>query len=136
MASLRSPSGRTPSDSADNDSDFNVNYSLNDYQRDTFVTAQYPQYGTGSERALVYTILKLNGEAGECAEAVGKHLRGDYDWDTLISILSKELGDVLWYIANASNEIGLGLADVAFGNINKLRDRSARNLIRGSGDDR
>lgn len=111
-------------------------YTLNDYQRDAARTAIYPEHGTGSERALIYLTLKLAGEAGECAQHVGKYLRGDYDWATLTDILTKELGDVSWYIAMASGEIGFTFGDIATYNILKLSDRESRNVLHGDGDER
>jgi NTP pyrophosphatase (non-canonical NTP hydrolase) len=111
-------------------------YTLDDYQRDASRTAIYPGNGSGSERALIYLILKLAGEAGECAQHVGKYLRGDYDWPTLIAILRKELGDVSWYTAMASGEIGSKFSDIAIDNILKLSDRESRGVLHGDGDDR
>lgn len=43
---------------------------LNSYQDAAITTAIYP--GQGSFNGLIYTTLKLNGEAGELAEKVGK----------------------------------------------------------------
>jgi len=47
--------------------------------------------------------------------------------------LSKELGDVLWYVANLAAEIGLDLDAIAQRNIEKLRSRRERNGIAGFG---
>jgi NTP pyrophosphatase (non-canonical NTP hydrolase) len=51
-------------------------------------------------------------------------------------MLSKELGDVLWYVAVLSERLGLKMEDVAKGNIQKLEDRNKRGKIRGKGDNR
>ena len=47
-----------------------------------------------------------------------------------------ELGDVLWYIAQLSSELGFELNDVASENLRKLSSRSKRGVISGSGDSR
>ena len=50
--------------------------------------------------------------------------------------LKKEIGDVLWYAAGLSAELGLSLEDVAAFNIAKLQSRKERGVIKGSGDNR
>jgi NTP pyrophosphatase (non-canonical NTP hydrolase) len=109
---------------------------MNEYQQVATNFAIYP--GKGHFLGLVYTALKMNGEAGEIAEKVGKIMRDD------ASILSEEkraallleLGDVLWYIAACAKELGYSLEQVANANIEKLASRSARGKLQGSGDNR
>ena len=48
----------------------------------------------------------------------------------------KEIGDVLWYCAPLSRELGYDLDEVARMNVEKLRSRMQRHLISGSGDNR
>lgn len=113
-----------------------VVFGLESYQKAATEFAIYP--GKGTFAGIVYTALKMNGEAGEIAEKIGKVMRDD------ASILSREkraallleLGDVLWYIAAMSNELGYSLAEVANVNIQKLASRSARGKLSGSGDNR
>ena len=86
----------------------------------------------------IYPTLGLVGEAGEVAEKMKKVLR---DNDGVISEekkeeITKELGDVLWYIANLSKELNVSLEDVAQKNIEKLQSRQQRNELHGSGDNR
>jgi NTP pyrophosphatase (non-canonical NTP hydrolase) len=50
--------------------------------------------------------------------------------------LSRELGDVLWYVAEIATHLGLDLGDVAANNTDKLLDRKDRGVLDGSGDDR
>jgi NTP pyrophosphatase (non-canonical NTP hydrolase) len=92
--------------------------------------------------ALNYCVSKLNGEAGEALELVAKALR-DFDpsTDELIDdvrryALISELGDCLWYIANAAHELGITLEDLAGNNLAKLRRRQVEGKLHGSGSDR
>ena len=48
----------------------------------------------------------------------------------------KEIGDVLWYCATLSRDLGYELDDVAQMNVDKLRSRMQRHIISGSGDNR
>lgn len=109
---------------------------FNDYQKAASETAQYPdRFGT---YGLTYTTLGLNGEAGEVAEKVKKLLRdksGQID-EEFVTNLRKELGDVLWYLAETATQLGFTLNDVAEENVNKLRSRKERGVIQGNGDNR
>lgn len=78
----------------------------------------------------------LAAESGEVAGVMQKYFRGDYDWDVMVEKTKKELGDILWYLAEVSTQLGLDLATVAEMNIRKLRSRQERNAIKGAGDDR
>lgn len=83
--------------------------------------AFYPAIGSNH----VYPALKLNGEAGEVAELIGKAIRDDGGVITPERKLKLiyELGDVLWYISAMCREIGVPLAVVADTNIKKLKHR-------------
>ena len=109
---------------------------INDYQTAARELAVYPDQGTFN--GLIYCALKLAGEAGEVAEKVGKVIRDDGSvlTDAHKVALTKELGDILWYVANISCELGLALSTVTEVNIQKLADRKARGVLRGSGDNR
>ena len=48
----------------------------------------------------------------------------------------KELGDVLWYVANVARYLNVSLSEVAEGNISKLSSRKKRNKLHGEGDER
>lgn len=104
---------------------------LDRYQERAKATAIYP-----AEHGLNYCLLKLNGEAGECAEAYGKFLRGDFDIEILREKLQKELGDVLWYVSQAALELDTSLEAIANMNLAKLKSRQDRGVLSGSGDSR
>lgn len=121
---------------------------FDEYEREAVSTAVYP--GQGNALGLSYVALKMNGEAGEFAEHVGKALRDDslvepferyaYEFNNLTEerreLLIKEVGDVLWYLAAAARELGTDLSTIAGVNVQKLRDRAARGKLGGSGDNR
>lgn len=107
---------------------------LEEYQTKSRVTALYP----GAGKNFVYPTLGLVGEAGEVADKIKKVIRdnsGVMDDETRIEI-AKELGDVLWYLAQLSTEIGFSLEEIAQKNIDKLMSRKERGVISGSGDNR
>jgi len=104
---------------------------LNDYQIQANETAIYPA-------GLNYPILGLAGEAGELCNKYKKIIRdkgGEVDVNDLDQ-LAKELGDVLWYVAQIASELGTDLETVARVNIMKLGDRKDRGVLGGSGDER
>lgn len=82
----------------------------NDYQTRTQSTAIYP--GQGSITGLSYVGLKLCGETGEVLEHLGKSLRDDGGTFTAdrVLLLSKEIGDVLWYMARMVGEFSLAFS--------------------------
>ncbi|HUA13528.1 MAG TPA: nucleoside triphosphate pyrophosphohydrolase family protein [Candidatus Sulfotelmatobacter sp.] len=86
----------------------------------------------------LHWVLGINGEAGEVAEKIKKIIR---DKDGVISEedkkeITKELGDVLWYIAVLAHQLGYKLDDVAETNLNKLASRKKRGVLTGDGDNR
>src|SRR6478609_1057177 len=104
-----------------------------DYQRLSRRTAHYPR-----EAWLSYPALGLAGEAGEVAEHAKKAIRDDGGEVTSErrTALAKELGDVLWYVAQIATELELDLDEVAAGNLDKLLSRQRRGVLSGSGDER
>lgn len=87
---------------------------------------------------VLHAITGLPAEVGEFMGLLQKYYRGDYSWADLVvsGLLKKELGDVLWYLAEICTEFDLDLEDVGLTNLAKLRDRMERNVIAGSGDER
>jgi NTP pyrophosphatase (non-canonical NTP hydrolase) len=106
---------------------------LSDYQRLSRRTAEYPR-----EAWLAYPALGLAGEAGEVAEHAKKAIRDDGGEvsDERRAAMAKELGDVLWYVAQLATELDLDLDEIARANLDKLSSRQRRGVLSGSGDDR
>jgi NTP pyrophosphatase (non-canonical NTP hydrolase) len=106
---------------------------LAEYQRLSRRTAEYPR-----DAWLAYPALGLAGEAGEIAEHAKKAIRDDGGSvsEERRAAMSKELGDVLWYVAQIASELGLELEDVARENLEKLSSRQRRGVLSGSGDER
>lgn len=86
---------------------------LNDYQQEALRTA-------GSASITIWA-LGVAGEAGEVADYIKKVVGHGHPMDR--EKLSKELGDVLWYVAVLAAEINMSLDDVAQMNVDKLRAR-------------
>lgn len=75
----------------------------------------------GKYTALATWSLGIAGEAGEVADHVKKYIGHGHPLDK--EKIAKELGDVLWYLAMMSDQLGLDLSDVAEMNIKKLKKR-------------
>ena len=105
----------------------------NEYQDWTEKTAIYPK-----NAGLSYTIHGLSSEAGEVAGKFKKCIRDDNSILTTDrrNELIDELGDVMWYVARLAAELNISLEEVMQRNHDKLEDRLARDVIKGSGDKR
>ena len=104
---------------------------FNDYQKTARETTIYKD-------GIFYPALGLCGESGEVADKIKKIYR---DNDGIISEdnkeqLVKEMGDVLWYLANMATDLNMSLEDVARKNLEKIQIRQQKNLIHGEGDNR
>ena len=103
----------------------------------------------------MYPALGLAEEAGEVCGKVAKFIRkhggidpmtARYEMENKVTItddelkfrkdLSKELGDVLWMVAELCTNYGLDMGEVMTENIEKLTDRRERGVIDGNGDNR
>lgn len=106
---------------------------LNDYQAKALETANYPK-----EYAIIYPALGLTGESGEVSDKVKKVLRDNNSSFTSEKKLeiAKEIGDVLWYCATLSHDLGFSLEEIGEMNYIKLKSRKERNCINGNGDNR
>lgn len=104
------------------------NNKLKEYQEFTRTTAIYPK-----EKALEYLALGLCSESGEVAGKAKKIIRDGVD---LKEQILAELGDCLWYAARICDELDTDLEQVMDENRKKLEDRKARDVLKGSGDNR
>jgi NTP pyrophosphatase (non-canonical NTP hydrolase) len=91
---------------------------FNEYQKKAISTAK--PWDDQNMRLAYYT-LGLTGEAGECADAIKKHLSGSKQIDP--DAIKRELGDVLWYINALSTYFNFDLDDIAQTNIAKIKAR-------------
>lgn len=91
---------------------------MNDYQVKAIRTA-----GTYDSdfKELAVLALGVAGEAGEVADYIKKVVGHGHALDK--DKLTKELGDVLWYVAVLSSVVGVNLETVARVNIDKLKAR-------------
>lgn len=106
------------------------------YQRLSRKTAIYNSMNTNI--GWVYPALGLAGEAGEVANTAKKVIR-DSNWkmtEATKAKLKKEIGDVLWYVANLLRELDLSMDETAQANLEKLFSRMDRDVLQGSGDTR
>ena len=102
---------------------------FDDYQAGAARTSAAPW--PERERLMVQT-LGLCGEAGEVADLVKKatwHGRELTDAE-----LTKELGDVLWYLADLATARELNLSDIAQANLDKLAQRYPDGFVLGGGN--
>lgn len=112
---------------------------FNDYQ---VAAAKYDTFdGVKSEvgdPSFIEKVLGLAGETGETCEKFKKILRdkgGKLSPEDKKEV-TKELGDVLWYLASISRCMGVEFQEVAEMNLDKLQSRLERNKIHGAGDNR
>lgn len=86
----------------------------------------------------LYPALGLAEEAGEVAGKFAKAIRdegGVISEERKLAIV-KELGDVMWFVAELATCLEVDLDLVAEMNLQKLASRKARGVIGGSGDNR
>ena len=111
---------------------------FNEYQKECRKT----DVGTSAQDCLnpgwLYYVLGISGEAGELTEKIKKFFRDkDGKVDTpFIDDITKEMGDVLWYMARLADQFHIDFDDIAKTNIEKLASRKERGKLHGEGDDR
>lgn len=76
---------------------------------------------TKQNQRLLHAGIGLATEAGEFLDALKKHIFYGKSLDTVN--LSEEMGDVFWYCAIISDELGVNFAQVMETNIAKLKAR-------------
>lgn len=117
------------------------------YQDEASLTAQYPKIKVHIPHVegelvhntrWIYPLLGLMGEAGELTEKLKKILRNqngivrNEDKEEI----GKEIGDILWYLAEISTCLELDLGVLAEQNLKKLQSRVDRDVIKSKGDNR
>ena len=83
----------------------------NDYQKEALRTAS----SIKEEDLILNGALGLNGEAGEVADILKKHLFQGHELDK--EKLIDELGDVCWYIAILAKGLNVELDEVLLHNV-------------------
>ena len=114
---------------------------FDEYQKQavtTDVTGLGKRIKHAHDPAYVDKILSLVGESGEVAEKYKKIIR---DKQGVISPedaqeITKELGDVLWYVAVLAHYLGVSFDDLAQMNLDKLAKRKNEGKLGGKGDNR
>lgn len=112
---------------------------VKEYQDQAHSFANY--YVPGKDESFnpfIYPAINLSGEAGEVAGKFAKAYRDDNGVITeeRKQAIVKELGDVLWFVAELCTLLGVDMEDVMEHNISKLASRKERGVLFGSGDDR
>ena len=73
------------------------------------------------DEILINSVMGLCGESGEAIDIVKKWFAHGHELDR--EHLKKELGDIAWYLAEASTALDLTLEEILEANIEKLRKR-------------
>ena len=114
----------------------------NEFQVKAHSFADYPEGCVGGFNAnrtpYIYPALGLAEEAGEVSGKFAKAVRdcnGKIDAERKEAI-KKELGDVMWFVAELCTLLNVSLEEVMQQNIDKLTSRKERNVIHGNGDER
>ena len=91
---------------------------INEYQRLAMTTLNP---GLSKKDVLINGVMGLCGESGEAIDIVKKWLAQGHELDK--DKLTKELGDIAWYLAETATALDLSLEDVFAANIEKLKKR-------------
>lgn len=73
------------------------------------------------EQAVNNMILGIVGETGEVVDIIKKHYYQGHELD--LEHIKEEIGDIMFYMVNLCNYLGLELEEVIEGNYNKLMKR-------------
>jgi NTP pyrophosphatase (non-canonical NTP hydrolase) len=90
---------------------------LGEYQREAQKTDQFPK----DQR--VVPLLGMGGEVGSLLAEYKKWMRDGPAHALFSEQIAEELGDILWYLANAATKFDLDLETIAAQNLAKTRDR-------------
>lgn len=76
-------------------------------------------------------MMGLAGETGELIDIIKKHYYHNRPLNP--DEVEKELGDILWYLSMAANDLGFDLETIAAKNIEKLMKRYPNGFVHGGG---
>ena len=91
---------------------------LNEYQQLALTTLNP---ALNKKDVLINGVMGLCGESGEAIDIVKRHLAQGHELDR--EHLIKELGDVVWYLAETAFALDVSLEEVCQRNIDKLKAR-------------
>ena len=91
---------------------------VNEYQK-LALTTMNPEIS--KQDMLINSMMGLCGESGEAIDLVKKHLFHGHELDK--DKLAKELGDIAWYLAEATHALDMDLETILQMNIEKLKAR-------------
>lgn len=91
-----------------------------EYQQTSQLTAGHLNGGDPILNVAI-SALGLVGESGEVSEHIKKFTGHGHNLDK--DKVTKELGDVLWYLTDLATQLDIKLEDVALTNIKKLQNR-------------
>lgn len=111
---------------------------FDDYQRKIVKYDLLEPEREGVSAGLIEKVLGLTGEAGETADKFKKIIRdkGGRISEEDKEEITKELGDVLWYVATIARYLEVPFSEVAKINVAKLESRAKRGKLSGDGDNR
>ena len=111
---------------------------LDEYQKFCLDTAFF--IGSEDIREEAYLTIALSGEVGELSNWVKKWFRDEprspEENAELFKRMKGELGDILWYVAVLSHQLGYSLDEIVEYNKEKIKRRIENGTQRGSGDNR
>jgi hypothetical protein len=87
---------------------------------------RYDQHPDEPERALTVALLGLGGEVGTLQTNQKKTVRDGPVYVDSHALAVEDLGDIMWYAADAATWLGVNLEHVAEANLAKIADRWAR----------
>ena len=96
---------------------------LAEYQRRAQQTDHFPNYVASGADPRLGPLLGLAGEIGTLMAGYKKLLRDGTAYELFEANVEEELGDILWYLANAAQKFGLSLEAIAERNLEKTADR-------------
>ena len=90
-----------------------------EYQR----LAQASDHQPEGKDSLIVPLLGLAGETGTLLSSYKKYLRDGDAHKLFAQKTTEDLGDILWYLANTAQKLGVQLDDAAKANLAKTQDR-------------